>query len=68
MAYADGNLYFRFQNGVMALVGATSLGYEEKGTFEIPGAQEPSWSHPVIAGGKLYLREQDALYCYNVSE
>jgi outer membrane protein assembly factor BamB len=66
VAYADGDLYFRFQNGVMALVGATPDEYEEKGTFEIPGVEQPSWSHPVIVGGKLYLREQDALYCYDV--
>jgi outer membrane protein assembly factor BamB len=67
VSFADGNLYFRFQDGVMALVGATPDKYEEKGTFAIPGVEQPSWSHPVIAGGKLYLREQDALYCYDVS-
>ncbi len=66
VAYADGDLYFRFQNGVMALIGATPDGYEEKGTFEIPDVEQPSWSHPVIVGGKLYLREQDTLYCYDV--
>lgn len=66
VAYADGDLYFRFQNGVMALIGATPDGYQEKGSFEIPGVEQPSWSHPVIVGGKLYLREQDALHCYDV--
>jgi len=30
--------------------------------------EQPSWSHPVIAGGKLYLREQDTLYCYDVKK
>jgi len=63
VAYADGNLYYRFQNGVMALIEATPSEYLEKGTFQIPQVEHPSWSHPVIAGGKLYLREQDALYC-----
>ncbi|MEX2112241.1 MAG: PQQ-binding-like beta-propeller repeat protein [Pirellulales bacterium] len=66
VAYADGDLYFRFQNGVMALIGATPSGYEEKGKFEILGVEQPSWSHPVIVGGKLYVREQAALYCYDV--
>ena len=66
VAFADDNLYFRFQNGVMALIGATPSGYEEKGTFEIPGVEQPSWSHPVVVGGKLYLREQDTLYCYDL--
>jgi outer membrane protein assembly factor BamB len=68
VAYADGNLYFRFQNGLMALIAATPDEYREKGTFQIPHVEQPSWSHPVIAGGKLYLREQDALYCYDVKQ
>lgn len=68
VAYADGNLYFRFQNGLMALVGATPDEYREKGAFKIPAVEQPSWSHPVVVGGKLYLREQDALYCYDLKQ
>lgn len=68
VAYADGNLYFRFENGIMALIGATPEGYEEKGKFAIPGVEHPSWSHPVIAGGRMYLREQDALLCYDIKK
>ena len=64
--YADGNLYFRYENGVMVLIRATPEGYQEKGSFTIPEVKDPSWSHPVIAGGRLYLREQDAVYAYNV--
>ncbi len=67
VAYADGNLYFRFQDGVMALIGATPEEYRELSTFQIPDVEHPSWSHPVIAGGRLYLREQDALYCYDIA-
>ena len=26
----------------------------------------PAWSHPVIANGKLYVRDQGALFCYDV--
>lgn len=63
---ADGHLYFRYQNGRMALIEATPAGYKMKGTFTIPGVDHPSWSHPVVAGGKLYLREQDNLYVYNL--
>jgi outer membrane protein assembly factor BamB len=66
VAYADGNLYFRYQNGVVVLIRATPEGYQEKGSFTIPDVKDPSWSHPVIAGGRLYLREQDALYAYDV--
>jgi outer membrane protein assembly factor BamB len=67
VVYADGNLYFRYQSGLMALIAASPDGYRLKGTFRIPhnnGA--PSWSHPVVASGKLYLREQDWLMCYNL--
>jgi outer membrane protein assembly factor BamB len=69
VTFADGNLYFRFQNpGLMALVTATPEGYEQKGTFQIPGSEKPSWSHPVVIGGKLYLREQNTLFCYDVRQ
>lgn len=63
---ADGHLYFRYQNGRMALIEATPQGYKEKGAFSIPNVNNPSWSHPVVAGGKLYLREQDNLYVYDL--
>ncbi len=66
VAYADGHLYFRYQNGVVLLIQATPEGYREKGSFTIPDVTKPSWSHPVIVGGRLYLREQDTLYVYDV--
>ena len=63
---ADGHLYFRYQNGVVALLEANPQRYVLKSTFEIPNVRNPSWPHPVIAGGRLYLREQDALHVYDV--
>jgi outer membrane protein assembly factor BamB len=63
---ADGHLYFRYQNGRMVLIEATPGGLQVKGEFAIPGVERPSWSHPVVAGGKLYLREQDDLYVYEL--
>ncbi len=66
VAYADGHLYFRYQNGVMMLIEATPQGYREKGEFAIPGVERPSWSHPVVINGRLYLRDQDILFCYDV--
>jgi outer membrane protein assembly factor BamB len=66
VAYADGHLYFRYQNGVMKLIEASPEGYKETGSFRIPGVSKPSWSHPVVLGGKLYLREQDSLLCYRL--
>ena len=67
IAYADGHIYFRYENGVMALVEASPKEYKLKGTFKIPNVRDPSWPHPTIIGGKLYLREQDTLYCYDVA-
>jgi outer membrane protein assembly factor BamB len=66
VVYADGNLYFRYQNGVVVLIEATPAGYSEKGSFSIPGVANPSWPHPVVVGGRLYLREQDNLFVYDV--
>jgi hypothetical protein len=66
VAYADGQLYFRYQNGEVILIEATPAGYKEKGAFTIPGVSAPSWPHPVITGGRLYLREQDTLLAYDV--
>ncbi len=66
VAYADGQLYFRYQNGEVILIEATPTGYKEKGSFTIPGVNGPSWPHPVITGGRLYLREQDTLIAYDV--
>lgn len=63
---ADGHLYFRYENGMMILIEATPDEYREKGQFKIPGVRDPSWSHPVITGGRMYLREQDALHVYDV--
>lgn len=65
VAYADGHLYFRYENGLMALIEASPKGYRLKGTFKIPDVQDPSWSHPAIVDGVLYLREQDRLYAYD---
>jgi outer membrane protein assembly factor BamB len=64
--YADNRLYYRYQNGVVLLLEATPAGYHEKGSFTIPEVSHPSWPHLVIADGRLYVREQDSLYVYDV--
>ena len=66
VVYADGQMYFRYQDGLMALIEASPGGYRLNGTFKIPQVSGPSWTHPVVAGGKLYLREQDNLFVYDV--
>jgi outer membrane protein assembly factor BamB len=67
IAYADGRLYLRYQDGLVLLIDASPEGYVEQGSFRIPEVEKPSWPHPVVAGGRLYLREQDRLYVYDIS-
>lgn len=66
LVYADGRLYFRFQDGLMVLAEATSEGYREHGSFMIPDVKVQSWTQPVIIDGMMYLREQDNLFCYDL--
>lgn len=66
---ADGHLYIHSQDGTMVLAKADPTAYTEVGSFQIPGTGErPSWAHPVIADGKLYLRENNTILCYNIRE
>ena len=65
--YADGMLYCRDETGPVSLVRATSKRYEQAGRFDQPRRSKlKAWPHPVIADGKLYLRDQDILLCYDV--
>jgi outer membrane protein assembly factor BamB len=67
--YADGNLYFMYEDGLVALIEATPDKYNLKSTFTLPGrptATGNAWTHPVISDGKLYLRRGDVLFCYDV--
>jgi len=66
LVYADGNLYCLSENGVVGLVEATPTGYKEKGRFRIQQGNLPTWAHPVVAGGRLYIRDQDTIYAYDV--
>lgn len=69
IAAADGMLYFRSEAGTIFLVEANPKEYVEKGKFKQPQRTSKSaWSHPVIANGKLYIRDQDLLLCYDVSK
>ena len=64
---ADGNLYFRWQDGMMGLIEATPAGYKLKGSFKLPVIQGQSWPHPAIQDKKLYVRVQDTLLCFDVA-
>jgi outer membrane protein assembly factor BamB len=67
IAYADGRLYYRNESGRVTLVEANPKKYVEHGQFEQPDRSPANaWPHPVIANGKLYLRDQGLLFCYDV--
>ena len=66
VTYADGHLYIQGEQNVVGLAEATSAGYREKGRFEIPDKGRPSWAHPVISDGRLYVRNQDTLLVYDI--
>jgi outer membrane protein assembly factor BamB len=66
VTFADGNLYLQGEDNVMGLAEATPAGYREKGRLQIPDKGFPSWAHPVISDGRLYVRNQDTLLAYDI--
>jgi len=66
LSYADGNLYVLSENNVVGLVEATPSAYREKGRFTIKDQGLPSWAHPVVAGGRLFIRNQGTLTVYDI--
>ena len=64
--FADGHLYLQGENNVVGIAEASPAGYKEKGRFTIADKGLPSWAHPVVSDGKLYVRNQDTLTVYNV--
>jgi len=67
VAFADGRLYYRTEDGTLLLIEPNPREYTERGRFEQPSrTDKPAWAHPVIANGKLYVRDQDLLLAYDV--
>jgi outer membrane protein assembly factor BamB len=66
LTYADGLLYLLGEDNVVGLAEATPGGYREKGRFKIADQGLPSWAHPVVSGGKLYIRNQSTLASYDI--
>ena len=67
--YADGNLYFRYEDNTLALIEADPQNYNLISTFKLPkrpGMSGPGWSHLVIVDGKLYVRHSDVLMVYDI--
>jgi outer membrane protein assembly factor BamB len=70
LLYADGRLYLHGENGQVALVEATPEAYRESGRFTPPDQPKDrvgkAWAYPVVANGRLYIRDADCLWCYDV--
>ncbi len=73
ITYADGHFYcYGESKGTLVQIKATPEGWQEVGRFTIPKlsptrpGQGKVWTHPVVAGGKLYLRDYEHLYCYDI--
>ncbi|MDB5308696.1 MAG: bamB 3 [Gemmataceae bacterium] len=70
--FADGLLYIRYQNGLLALAKPSPKEEDFRivSSFKLPPpntqTNKESWPHPVIANGKLFIRDQNQLYCYNI--
>ena len=67
LVFADERLYLFSENGVVGLAEANPAGYREHGRFRLRQGNLPTWSHPVVSGGKLFLRDQDVIYAYDVT-
>jgi outer membrane protein assembly factor BamB len=69
---ADGRLYLHGEEDDVALVELTPDEYREKGKFKLPDqpdrGRSKAWAYPVIAGGKLYLRDVGTMWCYDISD
>src|SRR5262249_55588890 len=72
LCYAEDHLYLHGENGDVALVKASPEAYHEEGRFTPPGQpkhsnnMEKAWAYPVVANGKLYVRDHGSLWCYDI--
>lgn len=67
VAFADDRIYYRTEEGPIVLIEPSRKAYIERGRFDqLERTDKPAWAHPVIANGKLYIRDQDTLFCYDI--
>ena len=67
LVFADAMLYFLEESGEMKLVNATNERYDERSSFKVPeGGKSMHWAHPVVCGGRLYIRHADKLFVYDI--
>ena len=67
LTYADGHFYCLEERGTVALVEATPEKYNQVSSFRLPrGGKGLYWAHPVVCGGRLYVRHSEQLYAYDI--
>ncbi len=71
MIYADGRFYLHGENGTVALMEPSDKGYLQHGRFTPSGRPQKkgklkSWAYPVVADGRLFIRDWDTIWCYQV--
>ena len=67
LTYADGLFYALNHRRVVALIRSTPQTFEVLSQFTLPErGKGPTWAHPVVCGGRLYIRHSDFLYCYDI--
>ncbi len=70
ICFADGHLYLHGENGKVALVEAVPNEYRQTGVFSPPDepnrGKSRAWAYPVVADGRLYIRDMGSLWCYDV--
>jgi outer membrane protein assembly factor BamB len=68
VVFADDRLYLYSEEGVVGLAEANPAGYREHGRFQIKTGGAPTWSHPIVSNGKLFIRDQDNIYAFDVRQ
>ena len=67
LLWAEDRLYALFENGIVALLRPAKDRFEIEGQFTLVDApKSDAWAHPVILGGRLYLRYHEELWCFGV--
>ena len=72
LCFADGRIYIHGEDGEVALIEPSPEGYREKGRFtpsdQPDRGRSKAWAYPVVANGRLFIRDLDRLWCYDVKE
>jgi outer membrane protein assembly factor BamB len=72
LCYADDRLYIHGENGDIGMIEPSPESYREKGRFTPTGqpqrvnSMEKAWAYPVVSDGRLYIRDNNVLWCYAV--